>query len=159
MNASTMQRILQAAFSLALGFFATLFAIVLIVKITPSVLSLDARDPIELQRQLRVLQAVQSNLDSEFEWDRHDNRVCIAGKPTSLFCMLANASISTIGHYQHNSDAMRAVRNVIDARHPDRWTVHPIMDFNNHDDTRRSDLRTVVEESILRLSSQIDETS
>ncbi|MCH9695852.1 MAG: hypothetical protein K0U72_15165 [Gammaproteobacteria bacterium] len=153
MRNARLHAVFRATFSLALGFVATLFAVVAVVKITPLVFALDPLSPIEVQRQLRVLHIVRSELRSDFEWDQQDNRVCIDGMPTSLFCELARASIRTIGHYQHDSAAMRSVRNVIDARYPDRWTVHPIMDFNNHSDTSRADLKEVIDESIATLDA------
>jgi hypothetical protein len=140
--------------SIALGFVLTVVAIFSVSKISTAVRSLPTDGGIEYRQDLQILLATKASLENERVLDKKDDRICVSATPRTLYCALANSMIENIGHYEHTGNVMVAVRQTINTHFSDRWTAHPIMDFNNHDDTTREDVYFVIDETINALTDR-----
>ena len=97
---------------------------------------------------IAILQRVVELLSNENMWEKNDDRICILQGKMSLFCAIAAASVELTGQYAHWGNPVRVVRKMIMTSYPKRWHIHPIMDFNNHPETKFGDVRKILEMSL-----------
>lgn len=109
------------------------------------------RDRVVTKEDLQILTRATEILSNETQWNRKGNRLCFYDAKWSLFCALAKASVEVTGVYKHRRVAMQETRFTINDKFPIRWKIHQLMDFNNHEATRFSDIKSVLEETRMRL--------
>jgi hypothetical protein len=83
---------------------------------------------------MAIIARARTLLHNGASWNRRDDRVCDNSSYPyrwSLFCALHQASIEIGSEYQHLRPAMKAVRQAITNRYPDRKFAHTLRDFNN----------------------------
>lgn len=123
-----------------------------------AMLSFDAMDyPLASDLDDAILRNALGRSQEDFAWDRRDDRECEDDGlgAVSLFCILAAAIEEEVGVYHHRQPALEVVRQVIRERWPDRLSGHPVMDFNNHPDTTRDDLRGALEHALELVRSEM----
>jgi len=102
------------------------------------------------ESDLQVIDSVEQNFVEE-NWNKGDDRLCIPSKKLSLFCAIAFASKNITGTYTHWGVVTQELRLTIEETYPERWSKHPLMDFNNHEDTNSRDILNVLEVTRERL--------
>lgn len=104
------------------------------------------------EQDVAILRAAASGLDSIAVWDREDDRNCSNDEAghLSLFCLLRQSVTKQMGRYHHRQPALQLVRRVIRESWPHRVSGHGLMDFNNHPETTRNDLRLALEMALSR---------
>lgn len=106
------------------------------------------------EQDVRIIEIALQFLGNEDSWQHYDDRLCVAtSKKQSLFCTLAIASMKISGKYEHRGAAIHEIRRTIEERFPNRWSEHPIMDFNNHPETTFVDIQQVLNSSLERIKS------
>lgn len=130
----------------------TIVAVFLVIKVTDTLYAAPLDGGKSQRQSLRIIEQAVQTITERNEVNKNADRICASEVPSTLFCILASASIDQIGHYEHHSIAMDAVRGAIYEHFPDRWTSHPIMDFNNHSDTTVADMLFILELSRQQIS-------
>ena len=86
-------------------------------------------------------------------WNRADNRECPPVATTwSIYCALEKATIAVTGGFHHRRPAMEVVRTIIDERAATRNYHHRLMDYNNDPSTHLSDVQSLFQEALTRMS-------
>jgi hypothetical protein len=101
---------------------------------TPEDAALQGNSLTVTTQELAILARARALMMDGRSWNRRDNRVCDgSGYPYrwSLFCALHQASIEVDSDYRHLRPAVRAVRQAIERRSPERNYAHMLQDFNN----------------------------
>lgn len=107
---------------------------VTIRQFTPEDAALQGNSLTATAHELAILSRARALMMDGRSWNRRDNRVCDgSGYPYkwSLFCALHQASIEVDSDYRHLRPAVRAVRQAIERRSPERKYAHMLQDFNN----------------------------
>lgn len=92
------------------------------------------------------------------DWQQEDDRECTDDVELgrwSLFCALKQASIATMGEYNHHNTALQTVRFVIDERDPDHGFAHTLMDYNNAATTSHADILQVLGLALERIEADL----
>lgn len=109
---------------------------------------------------LKIIERADEILSDESKWSKNDDRICeddIANKKFSLFCCLYKASIDVAGSYEHRRSAMQIVRFILEKYENGRVKEHRLMDWNNHPDTKFSEIKKVLSESIQTVKKALKE--
>lgn len=121
------------------------------------VLTFDARAyPLASDRDVQILETVLGRIDADWVWDRADDRDCQNDAPqaSSLFCLMEASIQQHTGEYRHRQPALEVLRGVIREGWPERLSGHPVMDFNNHPDTTREDIRETLARALEAAASE-----
>lgn len=111
------------------------------------------------ENDIKVLKRVNEFLNSDEHWDKNRDRHCLVWEKKSLFCAIALAQKEVDGKYRHGSVPIQHIRFTIDGQYPERWKIHPIMEFNNHKETTFIDVKNVISATILRIEKRLKEQS
>jgi len=112
------------------------------------------QDQMELKftlTDLDIIRRADEILSDESKWSKSDDRICeddISSEKFSLFCALYKASVDIAGSYEHRRAAMQIVRFVIEKYGNERVLEHRLMDWNNHQDTKFSEVKQVLATSV-----------
>lgn len=104
---------------------------------------------------LTVLKRAKTYLENEQFWERSKDRYCLHWEKKSLFCAIALAQKEIDGQYKHGSVPLQHIRFQIDEQYPERWKIHPIMEFNNHSETDFQDVKNLLDETIIQLEKRL----
>jgi len=114
--------------------------------------------PPPTEKDLEIIKLAQELLADSSHWHKEDDRECeddIENNQWSLFCSLKFSSMEISGEYNHHNTAMQTVRFVIDEYVPNHGFAHTLMDFNNAQSTRHSDILHVLELSRQRIEREL----
>lgn len=103
-------------------------------EFTPKDASLQGNTRTAGEPDVAIIVRARELLSEGRSWNRVDDRVCDNREypyTWSLFCALHQASIEIGSQYEHLRPAMKAVRQSITDRHPNRNFAHTLRDFNN----------------------------
>ena len=107
------------------------------------------------QTDLDILLRADELLQEEANWDQKNERHCLIWAKNNLFCALALAQREVIGEYDHHGIPTQEIRFTILDQYPQRWSRHPIMDFNNHPDTSFVEIKKVLADTINTLKVRL----
>ena len=107
------------------------------------------------QDDLQILHEIIKSFPEQQLWDKYDDRFCVRDEKQSLFCLTVSVSKEITGNYLHRGVVTQELRLTIEELFPDRWTSHPIMDFNNHSKTTTADVLKVLNETSSRLEGRL----
>ena len=108
------------------------------------------------EQDIIVLRRASEFLNEENNWDKNKDRHCLIWEKKSLFCAIALAQKEINGVYIHGSTSIQQVRYIIDEIYEDRWSVHPIMEFNNHSETSFADVENTLRLAIQRIEARLN---
>ncbi|MEQ1619150.1 MAG: hypothetical protein ABL883_12505 [Terricaulis sp.] len=117
---------------------------------------LESRQRPVSEQDVAILDRATTILSSEANWDRADDRQCRAddGK-FSLFCALQQASVETLGGYQHRRVALQEVRFALEEATIGRAYEHRLRDFNNDPATTLADVHAVIAVARGRIAARL----
>jgi hypothetical protein len=113
------------------------------------------------EQDIAIARRAAHLLNDGRSWNRRDDRVCDRGGYPyrwSLFCALHQASIEVASGYEHLRPVMKAVRQAITGRHPNRRFAHTLMDFNN-EAAQFQPIAEVLDEAMAILTREMRENS
>jgi len=112
------------------------------------------RERVVSEEDIKILVRASEILGDEKQWNRKGDRLCFYDGKWNLFCALAKASVEVTGEYKHRRVAMQETRFTVGDNFPDRWKVHELVDFNNHESTSFNDIKWVLDETRMRLEKR-----
>lgn len=108
--------------------------------------------PHATEDDIAILGTALAKLETPTQWNRKEDQSCPPGETEAmgLFCGLYTAVEQQMGRYHHRQPALEIVRSVVAERWRQRIVSHPLVDLNNHPDTKIDDLRTLLQLSLAR---------
>jgi len=103
---------------------------------------------------IQIIAQTLETLNNPGYWDKSSDRLCIPDKRQSLFCTLAFVSRELTGKYEHWGTVSQELRKTIEEKYAERWSEHPIMDFNSHPDTKHQDILNILQTTKDKLESR-----
>ena len=107
------------------------------------------------QTEVDILTYALSLLADEKSWRRNNSRICDSITQVNLFCSLYFASEKIDGEYRHLRPAIKAVRETIGQRHPQKYD-HILVDFNSAQETSFQEIRQVLMVARISLLKSIE---
>lgn len=107
---------------------------------------------------LLVVERARELLAEPERWQQADDRNCADDSTSgrwSLFCALKQASLATLGEYNHHSRVMQTARFVIDDLLPEHGFDHTLMDYNNSPTTTHAGVLHVLVRTHERLAAAL----
>jgi hypothetical protein len=101
----------------------------------------------------KIIERAAELLSNVAVWNRADNRRCPARAQTwSIYCALEDATSQVTGGNDHRRPALEIVRKIIEERTTGRNYDHRIMDYNNDNTTTLTDVKSIFDEALRRMS-------